>query len=77
MDSDLQDRPEDIKKLHAHLLQTKSKLVIAGRKSRIDHPLKKLASVIFSRTSLLLTNISFPKTQEFSEFLILLYFKRY
>ena len=53
MDSDLQDRPEDIHKLHEHLLKTKSKLVIAGRKSRIDHPLKKLASKLFTRVSLL------------------------
>ena len=61
MDSDLQDRPEDIHKLHEHLLKTKSKLVIAGRKSRIDHPLKKLASKLFTRVSQGLTNISFPR----------------
>lgn len=57
MDSDLQDRPEDIPKLLDALMRNDASMAIAKWKSRKDHYFKKLASKIFNEISQRITKI--------------------
>lgn len=58
MDSDLQDRPEDIPKLIEALLQNDASMAIAKWKSRKDSFLKKFASRLFFNVSQRITKIN-------------------
>jgi glycosyltransferase involved in cell wall biosynthesis len=57
MDADLQDRPEDIPKLLAALMQSNASMAIAQWKSRKDGVLKKLGSWLFYKVSQRITKI--------------------
>ena len=57
MDSDLQDRPEDIPKLVEALLQNDASMAIAKWKSRTDSSFKRLLSQLFFRLSQRITKI--------------------
>ena len=61
IDSDLQDRPEDIISLYNKIKESNVPMVIAERKKRDDSFLKKLGSQVFHFLSTSLINIKFPK----------------
>lgn len=58
MDSDLQDKPEDIHKLIAKLKESDASMVIARWKSRQDRFLKKAVSKLFYKVSNRITKIN-------------------